>query len=223
MDKINNFLSFLPQTQYCERAGSSAYNAEPVNAITNIAFFIAAYYLYKLLKTKNLTTKSWLVFPVVLAFIGLGSTLFHVFSTPITLVLDFTPLYLFYLLFLYKFFKTLNLSLTQIILIMIGFAATIISLTIFIPPDFLNGSIRHVVLASILLLFIFISVKHFKHESKTLIHVFIFYAFGIFFRTIEPIICPQFPLGTHFSWHLIMALAAFYAVKFLTQINKVNK
>jgi hypothetical protein len=43
---------------------------------------------------------------------------------------------------------------------------------------------------------------------------------ALVFRTADLLVCPYFPLGTHFLWHIFLSLAAFLGVLVLMEINK---
>jgi hypothetical protein len=38
---------------------------------------------------------------------------------------------------------------------------------------------------------------------------------ALFFRTIDNMVCAEFPLGTHFLWHVLGALASYLAMRAL--------
>lgn len=68
--------------QYCERVGTNPdFWGEPVNAITNAAFLVAALWVYReALKRNRLDLLSGLLCTNVF-FIGIGSFLFHTHAT----------------------------------------------------------------------------------------------------------------------------------------------
>ena len=63
-----------PINAYCERL-DAAYWAEPVNAVTNAAFIVAAFVMWRRLGDAPLPLARLLV--IVLGLIGVGSFLFH--------------------------------------------------------------------------------------------------------------------------------------------------
>ena len=70
---------------YCERAGSADQWAEPLNALTNLAFLVAAVAVgWRLQRTPGLSWRNgwdlWLL-TGLLAAIGIGSGLWHSFAT----------------------------------------------------------------------------------------------------------------------------------------------
>jgi hypothetical protein len=41
------------------------------------------------------------------------------------------------------------------------------------------------------------------------------FVIALTFRTLDDAICPMFPVGTHFLWHLLNAVAIYYAARAL--------
>ena len=87
---------FDPIDAYCERT-SAAYWAEPVNAVTNAAFLIAAVVMWR--RTDGLPMARTMC--VVLAAIGVGSYLFHTHANGLTAALDVGPILIFILLYIF--------------------------------------------------------------------------------------------------------------------------
>ena len=65
---------------YCERVGP-AFWAEPVNALTNAAFLVAAFWALRQWKRQPLRDGATLVLILVVALVGIGSFLFHTLAT----------------------------------------------------------------------------------------------------------------------------------------------
>ena len=67
---------------YCERT-SSAFDAEPINALTNAAFLIAAWSAWRLQLSYPLGNGRGLINGLIgtMALVGLGSFLFHTVAT----------------------------------------------------------------------------------------------------------------------------------------------
>lgn len=79
---------------YCERMGPEFWS-EPMNAVTNAAFVLAAVILWQ--RTFGLGR----VMCVILSVIGLGSFLFHTFAQPWAGVADVVPILLFVLVYIF--------------------------------------------------------------------------------------------------------------------------
>lgn len=72
---------------YCERLDASFWS-EPINAITNAAFLIAAVIMWR--RSAGIGEARFLA--AVLFAIGVGSFLFHTFATVWAVILDVTPI-----------------------------------------------------------------------------------------------------------------------------------
>jgi len=83
---------------YCERLDPTFW-AEPVNAVTNAAFLIAAYVIWRRVRGHGLPLAMLLV--AILAIIGVGSFLFHTFATRWAGVADVLPILLYILVYIY--------------------------------------------------------------------------------------------------------------------------
>lgn len=79
---------------YCERT-STAFWAEPLNAVSNAAFLVAA--AYGFWRWRQAGARDWpaLVMIVLVAIIGVGSFLFHTFANRWSLLADVIPIQLF--------------------------------------------------------------------------------------------------------------------------------
>ena len=92
---------------YCERAGSADVWAEPLNALTNLAFLVAAVAVgWRLRRTPELSWHNawdlW-VLTGLLGAIGFGSGLWHTLATSWGLLADVLPITLFINLYLLAF------------------------------------------------------------------------------------------------------------------------
>jgi hypothetical protein len=84
---------------YCERTGPELWS-EPANAVTNLAFFLAAWAAVRIgRRMGRLDAESWTLIALVTA-VGIGSTLFHTFGTRWASAADTTPILLFILAYL---------------------------------------------------------------------------------------------------------------------------
>lgn len=72
---------------YCERTAPGLIDG-PLNVITNLAFFIAAYLLFKRWRALRGADRGILLLVVVIALIGLGSGLLDTLATPVAEMAD---------------------------------------------------------------------------------------------------------------------------------------
>ncbi len=94
----------LPESRflmaYCERLGAPAFWAEPLNALTNAGFLLAAALAFWLWRQRQPRDLAGLVLIGLIIAIGIGSFLFHTIPNRITVLLDVVPIQGFILLYL---------------------------------------------------------------------------------------------------------------------------
>ncbi|MEM6376319.1 MAG: ceramidase domain-containing protein, partial [Pseudomonadota bacterium] len=112
-----------PLDGYCERLDPGFW-AEPVNAVTNAAFLLAALIMARRLQGSELGL-AWAL-TLLLAAIGVGSFLFHTFAQPWAAAADVVPIIGFVLLYLYAASRDyLGLGRGWSALILLGFLASV--------------------------------------------------------------------------------------------------
>lgn len=196
---------------YCERVGAGFW-AEPINALTNIVFFIAAWGIWHLSRrSSTLSPGIWLLIAAIVA-IASGSFVFHTVATNWARVLDVLPILIFQLLFLWLYGRRV-IALTRPTsgLLLAGFLAAAILGRQF--PEILNGSLIY---APAFLAILALGVYHARTASSgrfDLLAAAGVLAVSIFFRTIDNAVCFTFPIGTHFLWHLANGAVVFLAVR----------
>jgi ceramidase len=129
----------IPIDLYCERVSPSFW-AEPVNAVSNLAFLIAAIAAFDLWRRAGKSDRSILALVAVIVAVGFGSFAFHTLATRGAMWLDVIPIGLFiYGYFLLAMRRFLLLSWSALMLL-VGFIALSTGLGSLIPREALNGS-----------------------------------------------------------------------------------
>ena len=109
-----------PVIDYCERRDHGFWS-EPVNALTNIAFLLAAAAAFALWRRRRETDYPALALIVVTALVGVGSFVFHTVATRGAMLFDVVPIavfiYGYFLLALRRFFGLGALASTAITLL----------------------------------------------------------------------------------------------------------
>jgi hypothetical protein len=201
---------------YCERVGPGLW-AEPVNALTNAAFFLAGWLLWRTARrTELLTPPMGLLLGLVFA-IGLGSSLFHTFATPWARVLDELPILLFQLLFVWLYARrAMNLHPLAAGMILVAFFAAALYGRQF--PNLLNGSLIY---APALALVCALGAYHYATgqpaRSRLALAAAVLTA-AIGMRSLDAPICDRFTLGTHFLWHVLVAAVIYLCVSALLAV-----
>jgi hypothetical protein len=187
---------------YCERTSASLFG-EPLNAVTNLAYFAAAWAVWRL-RTPSPSTAA--VLSSLLAAVGVGSLLFHTLATPWARILDRLPILLFQLAFLWLYgTRIVKIASLPMAALLTGFLIAVWAGAR--SPDFLNGSLIY---APALGLALGISVLHYRTQSHgrlTLPAAVGIFIAAVIFRTVDHAVCQTVPIGTHFLWHLLTAVA----------------
>ena len=196
---------------YCERVGAG-YWAEPINALTNICFILAAWGAWHLSRrSSTLSPGIWLLLTTAVA-IGIGSFVFHTVATSWARLLDVLPILIFQLLFLWLYLRRV-IALTRPTsgLLLAGFLAAANLGRQF--PEVLNGSLIY---APALLAIVALGLYHARTAvigRFDLLAAAAMLAASLFFRTIDNTVCSTFPIGTHFLWHLLNGAVVYLAMR----------
>lgn len=191
---------------YCER-GDFGYWAEPVNALTNGAFLIAAGVCAWRLRGTRLALAWALV--VTLAVIGVGSFLWHTHATRWAGLMDVLPILVFILIYVFAATRDLvelawywALAATGLFVpYAIGVSAGLGQLIRGIGA---NGAYAAVVLL-IVLYGLYLHRRHPRTARGLMIGAAIL-AVSLAFRTLDGPACAVIPVGTHFLWHILNAV-----------------
>lgn len=191
---------------YCERL-EPGFWSEPLNAVTNLAFIIAAFVAARWLGGGRHAQTRVLV--AILAAIGVGSFLFHTFATRWAAMSDVVPIAMFVLYFLYlsnRYFLGLNVVpafLATLLFFPYAPAATYGVAWVF---PFIGGSAAYVSIALLIFIYAVLLARKMPDVSRGLLLGGCLLMVSIGFRIADGRICDSFPQGTHMFWHIINAV-----------------
>lgn len=187
---------------YCERTGAG-YWAEPVNAVTNIAFVLAAAIMWP--RVRELPMARALC--VVLFGIGIGSYLFHTHATRWAEVADVLPIQAFILLYLFlvgrDFLSVRPLWAAAIAIGFFPYAAVLVPVFARIPGFALSAGYAPVPV--LILIFAALLRKRAPATAREMALGAAILVVSLVFRTFDMPLCDVVPVGTHFVWHLLNA------------------
>ena len=197
---------------YCERLDVGIW-AEPINAVTNFAFILAAIIMW--IRCKNLVEGRVLAF--LLFSIGCGSFLFHTFAQTWAAILDVTPILIFILTYIYAANRRFlvwskRMSITGVILFL---PYQFLVVSILSSIQFLGSSAQYVPVA--ILIFFYSALLH-KSKSNLSRELFVgatILSLSIFARTIDEPLCLIVSVGTHFIWHILNAIMLAWMIEIL--------
>lgn len=193
-----------PVDLYCERLGPGLF-AEPLNALSNLAFLGAALWL---LLRPGAATGPWYgrVLAVLLFLIGLGSLSFHLFATVGTEILDVLFIGLFIYFFIACFFRHfLGWPWWAAALTLPAFAGFSRLLQLPFPANTLNGSVGYLPpIAALLLMTLYLLARK-QAQSTRLAAAAAIFVVSLTLRTMDQAWCLSLPIGTHWLWHCLNA------------------
>ncbi|SIO56555.1 Ceramidase [Rhodovulum sp. ES.010] len=185
---------------YCERTDFT-YWSEPVNAVTNAAFLVAALVMWR--RTEGLPLGRALC--VVLAAIGVGSYLFHTLATAWAAMADVLPILGFILLYLFAANRAYwglgpwaALGATALF-----FPYAAVAGLAFGQLAFLGSSAGYAPVALLILAYAALLARRAPATARGLAVGGGLLVASLTFRTLDEPLCAGFPLGTHFMWHIL--------------------
>ena len=182
---------------YCERLAPGLLG-EPLNTLTNLAFLWAAFHGWRQASKHH----DQRLLAALLGSIGIGSTLFHAFATPLTQLFDVMPIALFQLCYLGSYLRrvarcTPAACAACLLLYVVALAAA----SQWSAP--LNGSLAYSPAAAALLL---LGIVHWRMQARAdVLGAALVFLLSLAARSVDLALCPHWPLGTHFIWHLLNA------------------
>ena len=198
---------------YCERVGPGLL-AEPLNAVSNISFLLAAWAAWVLAKRTGALSAGVRALIAIAASVGIGSILWHTYPTMLTLILDSVPILIFISWYIWLYARKAIGMRSQFA---VASVAAFLAGTFLVIPysDVLHGAFVYVPgLIVTLVLGVF-------HATERRVARFILlaaagvYLAALFFRTIDNEVCPVLPIGTHFLWHILIGLVTYLAMRSL--------
>ncbi|MDT0683136.1 ceramidase domain-containing protein [Roseicyclus sp. F158] len=198
---------------YCERTAPGFWN-EPINALSNAAFLIAAVLAWRALQASGRRGLAEIALIFLAASIGVGSFLFHTFANGKTELLDVIPIWTFVALYITivifrmsngNYLKTLRICLIVAACVGVGFWTTgrDIATNDAAGPERLNGSLQY--LPAIVALWGFALVTLIRrHPARALVvTAAACFTISLGFRTVDLMACRATGVGTHFMWHVL--------------------
>ena len=198
-----------PVDLYCERI-DAAFWAEPVNALTNVGFILAA--LAAFLRWRGTEPRDWPVLTLIgVTFaVGMGSFAFHTLATRGAVLLDVIPIAAFvYGYFLLALRRFLRLAWMPTLVLLAVFAAFSYGLEAAVPRELLNRSEGYLPSLMAMLTIGFLV----RRERPGILAAGGIFAVSLFLRTIDRTVCEAFPLGTHFAWHVLNAFVLYVLLR----------
>jgi len=196
---------------YCERLDPSFW-AEPVNAITNASFLIAAVAAFVLWRRSGGRDIPALALIAVTAAIGIGSFIFHTVATRGAALFDTVPIAIFIYGYLWLALRRfLGLSAWMAPALVLVFGALSYLEGVLVPSGTLNGSHAYLPALAALIVVGWLTVE--RAPRKLLFSAAAVFAISIVFRSIDNATCEMLPVGTHFLWHTLNGVVLYLLLR----------
>lgn len=198
---------------YCERT-SADFWAEPLNALSNLSFVVAALAIVLLMRRSGVRASLPAVFLCFnLLAIGVGSFLFHTFANRLTMLADLLPIFIYQLAFLAFYARGVaGRSALEVGGLLLLFLLTNLGFGQ-LPPEWLNGSLLY---GGALLFIGGIAIYHHasgKREPAILYLAAAVLVVSLALRSLDLWICQWVPLGSHFLWHLLNGIVLYLSTR----------
>jgi len=185
---------------YCERLGPQ-YWAEPVNAVTNAAFIVAAFIMWQ----RSARVPLARALAVVLGLIGIGSYLFHTHAQVWAAIADVTPIAVFILLYLFAVHR--DVWAMPLWAALLGTAAFLPYAALTIPmwqnvPVF-GVSAGYMPVPTLILIYALLLRPRAPQVARGFVIGAAILMVSLTARSVDEALCEAFPLGTHFAWHIL--------------------
>jgi hypothetical protein len=201
---------FDPVDNYCERLDSSFW-AEPLNALSNLAFIVAGLILLRQWRKSDARDVIGLLLVINVLVIGVGSFLFHTFANRWSALADVLPITVF-----------IHGYLAVALRHYLGFKwwQAVAATAIFFAASPLLGAVIVNVLGSsafyvpaLLAIFAVAAAAGNRQVATSLRNAGIVFAISIAFRALDMPMCEGLPQGTHLLWHLLNGIVLFLLVR----------
>ncbi|ADZ71774.1 ceramidase domain-containing protein [Polymorphum gilvum] len=199
---------------YCERLGPGFW-AEPANAVTNLAFIVAAFVGFSLWRRHAPDDRMALALIVIVFLTGVGSFLFHTFANRWSMLADVIPIALFIHVYL---FVALNRFLA--LHWAVALAATV-AFFVATPPlgglaaPFVGSSAGYVPALAAIFVVGALVLRRDAGLARGIFAAGVVFAVSLTFRTLDGPVCEAFAPGTHFLWHLLNGTVLFLLLRVL--------
>ena len=197
---------------YCERLDIGIW-AEPINAVTNVAFILASIFMW--LRCKNLVEGRILSF--LLFSIGCGSFLFHTFAQTWAAILDVAAILIFILTYIFianRSFLAWS-KMVSVFGVILFFPYQLLLANILSNIQFFGSSVQYIPVAILIFIYSGLLRKTEPNLSRGLLIGAVILCLSIVFRIIDEPLCSVLSVGTHFVWHILNAIMLSWMIEIL--------
>lgn len=199
---------------YCERT-DLAFWSEPVNAVTNAAFLLAAWVMWRRTRGEGLPVATLLV--ALLAAIGVGSFLFHTTATRWAALADTAPIGLFILVYLYA--ANRHFWGWPVWAALVGTLAfvpyAVATVPVFRALPFFGISAVYWPVPLLILIYAALLRRRAPYTARGLAIGAAILVVSLVARSLDEPLCAAIPVGTHLWWHILNAVMLGWMIEVL--------
>jgi len=194
---------------YCERVDPSFW-AEPLNAVSNAAFLIAAAAIFLRWRREAPDDRPALFLILVLTAIGIGSFLFHTFANRWSVLTDVIPISVFiYVYFFFALRRFFGVGWPVALVATVVFLIASFAVESTLPRDFLNGSGGYLPAVLAILIIGAVMLGRRPEIGRSVLLAGGILVVSVTARSIDMAVCEALPIGTHYFWHILNAVTLY--------------
>lgn len=208
----------------CERTSGDLLS-EPLNVLSNGLFFLVGVMIYRYYHRHPDLKGKWIwdihAMTFLIFTIGFCSTVFHLHPTPVTELMDITPIVIFIMIFFVSIITRIGrTNLFQTIICLMAFVgSTHILVGQF--PNALNDSIGYLsTMTALVMIAVYLHMMR-RPSSHQFLLAALIGVVSLFFRAVDNAVCGLVPTGTHFLWHSLNATLIYILMRQV--IRNVNR
>ena len=189
---------------YCERTSASIF-AEPLNAVSNLAFFVAGWAAWQEFR-RSQNSRDDPLLAAIIAFIpivGVGSLIFHTLATAWASWADVIPILIFMLLYLWLAMQRyLGWPKMLSAIALAAFLVATLALERMAPAEFLWGGAMYLPTVVACLLIVLAPLDADRQVRRIIAAAVALFLVGFTLRSLDVPLCTTLPIGTHYFWHV---------------------
>lgn len=191
---------------YCERTDLSFWS-EPLNALTNLAFLVAAALLWRAQTAAKAPVRAQdRALAALIGVIGVASFLFHTLAAVWAALADTLSILAFAAFFLFLFLtRAAHLGSAVALVAACAFAALSYAFPKVLPAGPATGSAGYLPYVVALLSMVAWLWRTRNESARVFLSATLLFLAALGLRTLDPALCQGIPYGTHFLWHLLNA------------------
>jgi hypothetical protein len=191
---------------YCERLDPSFW-AEPINAISNLSFIVAGFFLWRLRSPRST------LIAILVILIGLGSFSFHTFANRLTGLFDVLAIALYLVAFAFMIPKqwsrnSLLIQLGSVLILIASIVLAQLLMSYLKPAPLWLPSGMYLGAWFALIMFALITQYSNMHAARFLWLAVVIFPASLVSRQLDMPLCDSIG-GSHWLWHLLNGLTLY--------------